>query len=168
MTFEQWKKQQDEIQRAKKERIERDATPIYEAMREKGLLRMPELDKFADMQYNNSPAYQKLLERYQNLTGEREWSAVEFNPETVADHASRHGSDFGATDAKKYAKKAVAFVNDLTDKAVITDADGVTRMYSETKNTFVAVYPDGTISTFYKPKAGKKYWERQVEKYGPK
>ena len=166
MTFEQWKKQQDEMQRAKKERIERDATPIYEAMREKGLLRMPELDKFADMQYNNSPAYQKLLERYQNLTGEREWSAVEFNPETLADHASRHGCDFGVTNANEYAKAALEFINHVTDKSVITDAEGVRRMYSETNNIFSSAYPDGTIRTFFKPRQGKKYWEGQMKKFG--
>ena len=105
--------------------------------------------------------------RFENLTGQRKWAAVEFNPETLADHFKRHGSNLGA-DAQAYAAAALKFVNGKGDKAVIFDEDGIRRMYSEVENIFASVYPDGTISTFFHPRAGKKYWESQVKKYAKK
>lgn len=132
-----------------------------------GLLRLPPLDEFAEMRYSNSPTYKKLVARFENLTGQRKWAAVEFNPETLADHFKRHGSDLGA-DAQAYAAAALKFVNGKGDKAVIFAEDGIRRMYSEVENIFASVYPDGTISTFFHPRAGKKYWESQVKKYAKK
>lgn len=119
------------------------------------------------MRYSNFPTYKKLVARFENLTGQRKWAAVEFNPETLADHFKRHGSDLGA-DAQAYAAAALKFVNGKGAKAVIFDEDGIRRMYSEAENIFASVYPDGTISTFFHPRAGKKYWESQVKKYAKK
>jgi pyocin large subunit-like protein len=170
-TFEDWKQKYidqkaAEVAQHRAETIAA-ATPLFNEMQNIGLMRMPDLETFAEMSYNNSPAYKNLLSRYQNITGQREWTAVEFNPDTLADHFKRHGSDIG-TDAKSYAAAALEFVNGATEKATIIDGDGVRRMYSETENLFAAVYPDGTISTFFHPRAGKKYWESQVKKYAEK
>lgn len=85
------------------------------------------------MRYSNSPTYKKLVARFENLTGQRKWAAVEFNPETLADHFKRHGSDLGA-DAQAYAAAALKFVNGKGDKAVIFAEDGIRRMYSEVEN----------------------------------
>jgi len=77
-----------------------------------------------------------------------------------------------AAEARKnrpaYAAAALKFVNGKGAKAVIFDEDGIRRMYSEAENIFASVYPDGTISTFFHPRAGKKYWESQVKKYAKK
>lgn len=70
--------------------------------------------------------------------------------------------------AEAYAAAALKFVNGKGAKAVIFDEDGIRRMYSEAENIFASVYPDGTISTFFHPRAGKKYWESQVKKYAKK
>ena len=129
---------------------------------------MPPLDEFAKIKYNKTPVYSRLVARYENLAGLRDWEAVEFNPETLADHFSRHGSDFGTKAQQKYAAAALEFVNGQKEKAVVIGTDGIRRMYSEAENIFAAVYPDGTISTFFRPKAGKKYWESQVKKYAKK
>lgn len=164
MTFEEWKAKQVKQQEMQRTQRIADATPLFESMQRSGLLRMPSLDEFAEMRYSNSPDYKRLIARHQNLIGEREWSAVEFNPETLSDHFKRHGSDLGTT-ANAYAEAAMKFVNDEPEKVIIFDEIGVRRMYSEKGNLFASVYPDGTISTFYHPRTGKKYWDKQVKKY---
>ena len=170
MKYTEWKQQHvKNIEAEKAASVVKDASNEFRALGSVGLLRLPSLDKFTEMKYNNSPDYQKLIARYQNLTGERAWSAVEFNPETIADHADRHGKDFGLTNQAEYGKKAVSFINGKQkDKQSLVGSDGVRRFYSEADNTFAAVYPDGTISTFYRPRQGNRYWERQVKKYGEK
>lgn len=167
MSYKQWKEWQDGLAKAQRAQKIADATPLFEKMQKSGLLRLPPLDEFAEMRYSNFPTYKKLVARFENLTGQRKWAAVEFNPETLADHFKRHGSDLGA-DAQAYAAAALKFVNGKGAKAVIFDEDGIRRMYSEAENIFASVYPDGTISTFFHPRAGKKYWESQVKKYAKK
>lgn len=164
MTYKEWEK------RFVKEKIAREeaARPEYEQILATGLLRMPSLDQFAAMRYNQTEEYKRLLARYQNLTAERKWSAVEFNPETISDHFSRHGEALGAKSQGEYNRLALAFLQSLEDKEMILDSSGIRRVYSETENLFAAVYPDGTISTFFKPRQGRKYWEAQVKKYGEK
>lgn len=166
MSFEEWKgqyvKQKQEIKAA----MIQAASPEFEAMRNAGLMRMPSLDKFAEMQYSNSPAYQNLVARYQNLTGERAWSAVEFNPETVMEHVRSHGAEFGLTTAKEYEAAALAFVGKTEGKLSFVDAGGTRRFFEESTGTLASVYPDGTVRTFFKPRKGIKYWESQVKKYG--
>lgn len=164
MTYREW---EAEFVKEKADRIE-TARPEYDKLKATGLLRMPALDRFADMMYNQSEEYRKLQARYQNLTSEDKWSAVEFNPETVADHFSRHGKALGAKSQQDYNRLALEFLQSLDDKEVIIDSGGVRRVYSEKENLFAAVYPDGTVSTFFKPRQGRKYWEAQVKKYGKK
>lgn len=138
----------------------------FEAMRNAGLLRLPTFDKFAGMKYDDTVEYRNLLARYQNLMGQREWSAVEFNPETVDRHFESHGSAFGFSTAEEYGRAAIDFINSEVNKLSFTDANGITRYYSEDTGVFAAVYPDGTVATLFKPRTGIKYWESQVKKYG--
>lgn len=164
LTYKEWEK------RFVKEKTAREeaARPEYEKMLSIGLLRIPSLDQFAAMQYNQTEEYNRLLMRYQNLAAEHEWMAVEFNPETISDHFSRHGEALGAKSQGEYNRLALNFLQSLDDKEMILDSNGVRRVYSETENLFAAVYPDGTVSTFFKPRQGRKYWESQVKKYGEK
>jgi len=166
MTYKEWKKEFVKEQDAAMMEMIENAKPLFNAMQESGLMRMPSIDSFAKMQYNNTPAYKNIVLRYENLTGKRQWSAVEFNPETVTDHFTRHRSSIGVQTKEEYARLALEFVNNNIDKTVLICDDGVRRMYSENDNLFASVYADGTISTFYKPKTGKKYWMSQVKKYG--
>ena len=127
--------------------------------------RLPALDMFLNEKYNNSPAYTNIMARYQNLAGSKAWGAVEFNPETLESHLDRHGKDFGLEASAEYAKAALDFVRHTDGKGRLIDALGVRRYFLLTTGEFASVYPDGTISTYFKPKEGIKYWERQVEKY---
>lgn len=166
MKYDEWKKKFVKEQEAIKKTMIDDAKPLFEEMQKIGLMRLPSIDKFAEMRYNNSTSYKNILARYQNLTGQRKWSAVEFNPETISDHFRRHCSSVGVVTKEEYNKVALSFVNSDNDKITIIDKNKVRRMYSEKDNLFCVVYPDGTIATFYKPKTGKKYWEGQVKNYG--
>jgi len=39
--------------------------------------------------------------------------------------------------------------------------DGTIRVYDQKSNSFGSYNPDGTTRTFFKPKEGSKYWDRQ-------
>lgn len=166
MTYKEWEKTVEEREKATHAKRVEAAKPLHEAMQKSGVMRLPDIDKFAELQYNDSPAYKRIVARYQNLTGEREWSAVEFNPETIADHLARHGKGLGVTTVSEYEAAALKFVNGKIKKELLIAEDGIRRMYNKSENLFASVYPDGTISTFFKPKEARKYWEGQVKKYG--
>lgn len=153
MTYPQWYK-----------RYVQDPTAAeYTALQQSGLMRLPALDKFSREKYNNSPAYVKLVERHEVLTGEREWRAVEFNPHTAADHFDRHGAEVGANSREEYTLAAIRFINEVEGKKQIQDSEGTRRFYLESTNEFASAYPDGTVRTYFKPKKGIKYWEGQVK-----
>jgi hypothetical protein len=84
-------------------------------------------------------------------------------PETLIDHFRRHGADFGAKSAKDYAKMAAHFFERAQEEKLPTKiaSDGTIRVYDRKTNTFGAYNPDGTTKSFFKPKDGIKYWNRQ-------
>ncbi|MEA4964797.1 MAG: phage minor head protein [Oscillospiraceae bacterium] len=145
----------------------RETEEQYESLQQSGLLRLPSIDTFAEQRYTNAPVYERLVARYETLTGARKWSAIEFNPETLADHAERHKQGMGLLSAREYEDAAIDFVNsDIEKETFVASEDGKRRFYEESTNTFASVYPDGTVSTFFKPRQGRKYWKGQVKKYG--
>ena len=159
-TYDEWKTQQDEKYRPGREE--------YQQIKDSGLKRVPDIDTFQKQRYNNSPEYQKLMQRQTDIQGGGEWKAAEFSPQTSSDHFERHGANVGAKDVTEYQAAALKFVNDTPGKETVIDSDGVRRFYLPATNEFASAYPDGTISTYYKPRQGMKYWERQVKKYGSK
>jgi len=84
-------------------------------------------------------------------------------PETLADHYRRHGADFKAKSAKEYAKMASDFFLRAKKEKLPTKIgpDGTIRIYDRKTNTFGAYNSNGTTKTFFKPKDGIKYWNRQ-------
>lgn len=159
-TYDEWKAQQDEKYSAGRSE--------YKRIQKSEIRRAPDLDTFQKQRYNNSPEYQSLMQRLTNVQGNGEWKAVEFNPQTADSHFEKHGSGIGAKNTAEYQAAALKFVNEAPGKEAVVDSDGVRRFYSPATGEFAAVYPDGTISTYYKPRQGAKYWERQVDKYGTK
>jgi RHS repeat-associated protein len=85
------------------------------------------------------------------------------NPTTLARHYRDHGADFGARSAEDYANQAYEFLQRSQHEGLPTkiDGDGVIRVYDPGTNTFGAYNPDGTTRTFFTPKSGVDYWERQ-------
>lgn len=159
-TYDEWKAQQDKKYGA--------GTEEYRQIQDSGLRHVPPLDTFQIQRYNNSPEYKNLMQRYANIQESGAWSAVEFNPQTSKSHFEKHGSNVDANNTSEYKAKALKFVNETPNKEMVVDSDGVRRFYSQETNEFASVYPDGTISTYYKPSQGVKYWGKQVKKYGSK
>jgi RHS repeat-associated protein len=83
--------------------------------------------------------------------------------ETLADHFRRHGADFGATSPKEYGKMASEFFEKAKKENLPTKIapDGTIRVYDPKSNTFGSYNKDHTTRTFFKPKEGQKYWDRQ-------
>jgi len=84
-------------------------------------------------------------------------------PETLGQHYREKGGNFGAKSEEDYAKQASDFYlrGHMESLPTKIDEKGITRMYDEKSNTFGSYNPDGTTRTFFKPKDGKKYWEKQ-------
>lgn len=156
--YKEWREQMDEKYSAgRKEHARLAAAEIN---------RMPDIDTFQKERYNNSPAYKNLMRRYANTIGSGEWQAVEFNPKSLRSHFEKHGDNTGVRGLLQYEQAALRFVNQAAGKQTVVASDGTRRFYLEETNEFASVYLDGTVSTYYKPRQGIKYWERQVEKYG--
>jgi hypothetical protein len=83
------------------------------------------------------------------------------NLSTLADHFTRHGSDFGATDPVQYAIQARDLYNNASSYQIKIDENGITRVYDPATNRFGAFNPDGTTRTLFAPKNGPTYWARQ-------
>ena len=84
-------------------------------------------------------------------------------PETLKDHYRRHGADFEAKSAREYAQKASDFFVKAQKEKFPTKIapDGTIRVYDRKTNTFGAYNSEGTTKTFFKPKNGQSYWNRQ-------
>lgn len=93
------------------------------------------------------------------LSPEDNWG----NPTSLARHFRDHGADFGATSAEDYANQASQFLQRSQRDGLPTkiDSDGVIRVYDPETNTFGSFSPDGTTKTFFTPKSGIDYWNRQ-------
>lgn len=87
------------------------------------------------------------------------------NEKLLDQHFDKHGAefadDFGYKDAEEYEKGASDVIND-PDALHKTEAeDGDYVYYIEETNEFVVLSKDGYIRTYFRPNAGKKYYDRQ-------
>jgi pyocin large subunit-like protein len=83
------------------------------------------------------------------------------------EHYAKHGREFGAVSREEYLRLAQA-LRDAPEGGPILEAvrrDGVVTRFDRTTGAFIAVNPDRTIRTFFKPNDGERYWRRQTE-YG--
>jgi RHS repeat-associated protein len=94
------------------------------------------------------------------------------NARTLADHYTRHGSDFGSKSAQQYAQSAQDFFQQAQRNGLPTKVDGDTvRIYDSKTNTFGSYTSSGQTKTFYKPdpaqhgyKTNADYWKAQKGK----
>ena len=82
------------------------------------------------------------------------------NSGTLARHFRDHGADFAANSADDYARQASEFLQQPGTLTKI-DSGGVIRVYDPATNTFGAYNANGTTRTFFTPKGGLDYWNRQ-------
>ena len=87
------------------------------------------------------------------------------NQKYLNEHFEKHGSEFDDTfnyqTAEEYEKGASDVIND--DDALFKHEaeDGDEVYYIEDTNEFVILSQDGYIRTYFRPTAGKKYFDRQ-------
>ena len=88
--------------------------------------------------------------------------SLEFRNETLwEDHFEKHGSEFGYKSKEEYLKGANEVINSSTSKHKTEAEDGDEIYYDEVKNEIVFVSTDGYIRTYFKPKDGINYYNRQ-------
>lgn len=88
---------------------------------------------------------------------------------TLERHVKDHGKDFGITSQTEYAKRAQEFYRHAQQSKLpaVIDRDGNLRFYDPKTNTFGAYNPDGSTRTLYKPPAGERYFQNQINRYVP-
>jgi hypothetical protein len=81
------------------------------------------------------------------------------------EHFAKHGREFGRLTIEDY----VAMAQRLRDAPpggdvleIVRKTDGVISRYDRSSGAFLAVDPDGTIRTFFKPNDGEAYFRRQA------
>ena len=90
--------------------------------------------------------------------------AKSFNNSTLYDHFSRHGKEFGANSITDYENKAIYFANKISTVAdSFVDRNNSTYKYNYVTNTLVIINSKGKIISYFKPKSGKSYYEKQKE-----
>lgn len=80
-------------------------------------------------------------------------------------HFEKHGgefeSDFGYKTAQDYESGASDVINNHEALSKTEKEDGDFVYYIESTNEFVILSTDGYIRTYFRPSAGKKYYDRQ-------
>ena len=86
-----------------------------------------------------------------------------FNKNTIKNHFNNHGKDMGYDSIESYEAHAVSFANhvDRTNYISFVDKKGSTYKYNTINNDFVIVNKKGIVITYFKPKEGKAYYDKQ-------
>lgn len=84
------------------------------------------------------------------------------------EHYAKHGGEFGTITKQDYLRQAQLLRDAAVGGPVLQAVrpDGVTTRFDRQTGAFIAVNPDGTIRTFFKPNDGERYWRRQAERGG--
>ena len=89
-------------------------------------------------------------------------STLTFRSDSLREeHFEKHGIEMGFASAKEYEKAAVAVVSDSRALHKLEKEDGDDVYYVEETNEFVIVSTDGYIRTYFYPRDGIEYFERQ-------
>jgi hypothetical protein len=87
----------------------------------------------------------------------------------LEEHYRKHGAEFGNVTRQDYLRQAQLLRDAAAGGPVLQSvrADGVVTKFDRQTGAFIAVNPDGTIRTFFKPNDGERYFRRQAERAGP-
>ena len=89
-------------------------------------------------------------------------STLTFRSESLReDHYQKHGIEMGFASAKEYENAAAAVVSDSRALHKLEKEDNDDVYYIKETNEFVIVSTDGYIRTYFYPRDGIKYFERQ-------
>lgn len=141
-------------------------------------------EKFQNLKYNNPSEYEFLKKFYidkntnrlpssmsysiykNNLSG-KNWTAVDFAPGKLQKH-SKHLNEYDNISLEEYRDMAVKLLESPIGGNIegFTTKDGYVLRYDIKSNDFASAKPNGVIETMFKPKRGKIYWKKQIDKYG--
>jgi hypothetical protein len=87
----------------------------------------------------------------------------------LEEHYRKHGAEFGPISRHDYLRQAQLLRDAAVGGPVLQSvrADGVTTRFDRQTGAFIAINPNGTIRTFFKPNDGERYYRRQAERAGP-
>ena len=89
-------------------------------------------------------------------------STLTFRSDSLREeHFEKHGIEMGFASAKEYEKAAAAVVFDSRALHKLEKEDNDDAYYIEETNEFVIVSTDGYIRTYFYPRDGIEYFERQ-------
>lgn len=106
---------------------------------------------------NNNSSEQYHIEQENNIS-----ENYTFKSESLLqEHFNKHGSEFGYTSTSQYVSGANSVINspDALHKAEAEDGDGV--YYIQATNELVILSTEGYIRTYFRPKDGMDYYNRQ-------
>ena len=83
------------------------------------------------------------------------------NKELLEEHYKKHGKEMGFETPEAYEAAASAVVNDPRALHKLEAEDGDDVYYIEDTNEFVIVSKRGYLRTYFKPDAGKRYYDKQ-------
>jgi len=92
--------------------------------------------------------------------------AKDFNKNTLAQHFAEHGFQMGCSTPESYAAHAVSFCNTIDKENCISFVakNGSTYKYNRETNTLAIISKKGYVITYYKPKDGYSYYQREKMK----
>ena len=84
-------------------------------------------------------------------------------PELLAEHYRKHGGEFGNITLEEYLHLAQSLRDARPGGPVLElrRRDGVIVRFDRSRGAFLAFDPDGTIRTFFRPRQGEAYFQRQ-------
>ncbi|MEO8636005.1 MAG: hypothetical protein ABI587_12075 [Gemmatimonadales bacterium] len=88
------------------------------------------------------------------------------DPGQLAEHFHKHGAEFGGITQMEYLRRAQQ-LRDRSAGGDILEAvreDGVITRFDRREGDFLAVDPDRIIRTFFRPKDGEAYYQRQLKR----
>lgn len=85
------------------------------------------------------------------------------SPDRLAEHFRKHGREFHVKRAEDYLRLAQILRDRPRTEEVVSFVrnDAVTCKFDRASGAFVAYDSDGTLRTFFRPKDGEAYYERQ-------
>ena len=93
---------------------------------------------------------------------EEEYTEYTFrNAKLLSDHYKKHGIEMGFPDEESYEKAASLVANDPDSLHKTEKEDGDDVYFLEETGEFVVISTDGYIRTYFIPRAGKDYFDRQ-------
>ena len=118
------------------------------------------LAEFQDLKYND-------VERYKELKDRVVWSEAKFSSEkSLNGHFKSHGSEFANISKEQYQKAAASLLAEPVSEDILGYDTEFRRVRYDHKNNIYALGNPKTkrITTMFRPKEGKEYYDGEVSK----